>query len=199
MSEQQSSGEVEYREIPGWPAYRAGSDGTVWSRWKQTANGGRGGGFTLTVGESWKKLNPRKELNRGEGNRYRGVTLTNGRHARRHVRVHKLVMEVFAGECPDGMEVRHLDGNPDNNRLDNLKYGTKSENALDAKRHGRSGGAKGESHPTHKLTDELVRAMRADHIPGKHGHGAGALARKYGIGKTVASLVISGQRWKHVK
>ncbi len=52
-----------------------------------------------------------------------------------HLRVHTLVMRAFAGPCPPGMEIRHLDGNPANNRLGNLAYGTSRENAQDTLRH----------------------------------------------------------------
>lgn len=42
--------------------------------------------------------------------------------------VHKLVMLAFKGPCPDGLEVFHKDSVPWNNKLRNLKYGTRSEN-----------------------------------------------------------------------
>ena len=42
--------------------------------------------------------------------------------------VHQLVMQAFVGPCPDGCEVLHLNHNPADNRLVNLKYGTRSEN-----------------------------------------------------------------------
>src|SRR5688572_33310467 len=45
--------------------------------------------------------------------------------------LHWLVAAAFLGLCPEGMEVRHLDGNPANNRLTNLAYGTRSDNAFD--------------------------------------------------------------------
>lgn len=45
-------------------------------------------------------------------------------------------MAAFAGPCPEGLEVRHLDGDPANNRLTNLCYGTHSENVQDSLRHG---------------------------------------------------------------
>lgn len=45
--------------------------------------------------------------------------------------VHRLVAAAFLGPCPEGMEVRHLDGNRLNNRADNLAYGTHRENILD--------------------------------------------------------------------
>lgn len=49
---------------------------------------------------------------------------------------HRLVLEAFVGPCPEGMEARHLDGNPKNNSVDNLQWGTPKENAADKKRHG---------------------------------------------------------------
>jgi hypothetical protein len=56
--------------------------------------------------------------------------------------IHQLVLRAFVGPCPDGQEIRHLDGNSMNNRLDNLQYGTRSENFLDTVRHGTHRNAK---------------------------------------------------------
>jgi hypothetical protein len=50
--------------------------------------------------------------------------------------VHSLVMEAFVGERPKGKEVLHNNGVADDNRLENLRYGTRSENILDAVKHG---------------------------------------------------------------
>jgi hypothetical protein len=50
--------------------------------------------------------------------------------------VHRLILETFIGPCPPGMECRHLDGNPENNKLENLKWGTRLENINDRKLHG---------------------------------------------------------------
>lgn len=59
------------------------------------------------------------------------------RTARRMKKVHKLVAEAFIGPCPDGMEVRHFpDRSTSNNRLDNLSYGTRLQNAADRRTHG---------------------------------------------------------------
>lgn len=44
-------------------------------------------------------------------------------------RVHILVMRAFVGECPDEFEIDHIDWNPENNMLGNLRYLPAKENA----------------------------------------------------------------------
>lgn len=50
--------------------------------------------------------------------------------------VHALVAEAWLGPRPDGRQIRHWNGDPADNRPDNLRYGTARQNALDAVRHG---------------------------------------------------------------
>lgn len=50
--------------------------------------------------------------------------------------VHRVVAAAFLGPRPDGMEVRHLDGNRLNNDASNLAFGTRAENMQDKLRHG---------------------------------------------------------------
>lgn len=64
-----------------------------------------------------------------------GVTFRQG--GRRESRyVHRLVLEAFVGPCPPGMEGCHWNDVKDDNRLTNLRWGTKSENRLDCVRNG---------------------------------------------------------------
>ena len=42
--------------------------------------------------------------------------------------VHSLVLENFVSRRPKGMDIDHFDSDPSNNRLDNLRYITKSDN-----------------------------------------------------------------------
>ena len=50
--------------------------------------------------------------------------------------VHELVLIAFVG-CPGkGQECRHINGEPSNNYLENLAWGTRRENILDAVGHG---------------------------------------------------------------
>ena len=50
--------------------------------------------------------------------------------------VHKLVLLTFVGPAPDRHECCHNNGDPSDNRLENLRWGTRSENIRDAVRHG---------------------------------------------------------------
>lgn len=54
----------------------------------------------------------------------------------RSLLVHRLVMLAFVGEPLPGQEVCHIDGDPGNNRPENLRYGSRSENVLDQVQHG---------------------------------------------------------------
>lgn len=63
------------------------------------------------------------------------------------VLVHRLVLEAFVGPCPDGQECCHWDDDPTNNRLENLRWATRSENMRDRTRNGRhNNGTKGATH-----------------------------------------------------
>ena len=53
-------------------------------------------------------------------------------------RVHRLVIAAFIGPIPDGLLVRHMNDNPADNRLTNLKLGTPQDNMDDKARHGRN-------------------------------------------------------------
>lgn len=66
---------------------------------------------------------------------YRMVALY--RNTKRYTRlVHRVVLEAFVGPCPPGMETRHLNNDPADNRLENITWGTPSENNLDTVRAG---------------------------------------------------------------
>ena len=68
--------------------------------------------------------------------------------------VHRLVLEAFIGPCPDGHEACHKNGDPRNNRLGNLYWGTASQNKQDSIRHGTH--AYGERNGRARLTERDV-------------------------------------------
>lgn len=50
--------------------------------------------------------------------------------------IHQLVLLAFIGPCPKGQQCRHLDGDSKNNRIENLCWGTASQDREDQARHG---------------------------------------------------------------
>jgi len=72
----------------------------------------------------------------------------------KYLLVHRLVLEAFVGPCPPGYQCLHLDNNPRNNRLDNLKWGTPKENHSTIDRTGEKNGRA-------KLTSADVKYIRA--------------------------------------
>ena len=71
----------------------------------------------------------------GESNRHTVMLYRDGK--RRRVQVHVLVLEAFVSPRPDGMLGLHWDDDRHNNRLSNLRWGSKSENGVDAVRNKR--------------------------------------------------------------
>lgn len=63
------------------------------------------------------------------------LTVVLGR-ANGSIQVHTAVALTFIGPRPDGMDVCHNDGDPTNNRSDNLRYDTRTDNILDVYRVG---------------------------------------------------------------
>lgn len=57
--------------------------------------------------------------------------------ARHRQSVHRLVLTTFVGQAPTGTEACHTDDDSLNNRLDNLRWDTRSANIQDMVRNGR--------------------------------------------------------------
>lgn len=100
----------------------------------------------------------------GRSRAYQVVDMRDKDGIRRVLYVHHLVAEAFLGPRPEGHQVRHLDGDPDNNRADNLAYGTRSENTRDMVRHGTHNKARNTVCPSgHPFTSEnTYRSPRGD-------------------------------------
>jgi hypothetical protein len=96
--------------------------------------------------------------------------------------VHKLVLTAFRGPRPAEKECRHLDGNPSNNALSNLEWGTREENQNDRRKHRKK----------IKLTPELVRYIRSSTKTLR------ALATEIGCSKSTLMYVRQRQIWAHV-
>lgn len=107
--------------------------------------------------------------------------------------IHRLVLTAFVGPRPAGMITRHLDGDPANNRLQNLAWGSYKDNHEDAKAHGTF--EYGEMRSQAKITDAQCVEMRHRAAAGED---ALALAEAYGIAYRTAHHIITGVKWRRL-
>lgn len=135
-----------WKEIDGFPLYEVSNLGRVRS-WRTYS------------GRSTAKSPRMLKLSPFQGKKYLRVGVTNSYGKVIHKRVHRLVLEAFIGPCPEGMEGCHNDGDPTNNKLENLRWDTHSNNLFDAIKHGTI--INGEDHPKSALTKEQVAKIKA--------------------------------------
>jgi len=127
--------------------YMAGSDGQIYSNFRYK-------GFGKKLYVDWYPLKSYPDKNGW----YRHVTLS---HENKRITksVHRLVCMAFHGLPPNtSSQTRHLDGDNQNSKPDNLKWGTRSENYADRVAHGK--GFEGEKSPNSKLTNFERSALR---------------------------------------
>ena len=116
---------------------------------------------------------------------------------RRRVRVHRLVLEAFVGLCPKGTEACHNDGDPTNNRLENLRWDSRAANAKDRETHGTA--AKGERIGNAKLSDTQAAEIRLRYRrTAYHDSNAVSLAIEYGVSKYTILGIAKGETYAHV-
>lgn len=140
---------------------------------------------------------------------YKGKLLTLSRQQRGHLTVclqvdksalqcyvHRLVLEAFVGPAPEGAECRHLNGNPANNRLSNLTWGTREENYADRDRLGEHNPPLGTRNANAVLDEGKVRQIRREVASGRT---QDDVARMMGIAQTTVSNVVTRKSWGWVK
>lgn len=111
---------MKWLPIPGYPDYEVSDSGRV-RRPAPARNGRRQTGRYLRAA-------------RNRVSRYLYVSLTN-ESGKKSFTVHRLVALAFHGPPPHGRVVAHFDGNRANNRAENLRWATPSENSADMMRH----------------------------------------------------------------
>ena len=165
----------QWKPVVGYESYYEVSDR---GRVRSTRRCGTGGGIKALI-----------ETHRGH---LRADLCKDGKQKSK--KVHRLVLEAFDGLCPDGMECRHLNGNPKDNRLENLSWGTHLENRADMIDHGRS--TTGERNPMAKLSEWDVRWIKRFQ---KHGFATQTyLAEVFGCSVGNISNIKHGHCWRHV-
>jgi hypothetical protein len=160
--------DAEVRPVPGWPGLSVSAAGAIYGP------------------KGLRKVQPGTN-----GYSYIAVRRP-GRPLPAKLRIHHAVLLAWVGPRPEGHEGRHLNGDHDDNRADNLAWSTHLANIADKEAHGTMlrGAAAGRA----KLSEGDVRAMRA----AWPGESYAALGRRFGVSKSTAHAAVSGRRWGHL-
>ena len=132
-------------------------------------------------------------------------------------RVHRLVAEAFLPPPSDYLKeecaktvygkviVRHIDNNTDNNKADNLLWGTYQDNTNDwltSTEHLLTGSRVDErtgcNHTKSKLTEEDVNFIREFYKPKCKVNGCRALAKKYDVSHAIISSVVLRKTYRNI-
>lgn len=167
--------------MPDWPGYEVSDWGRVRSYWMP-------GGVRTESRKSG--IRSKSRLLRCSLGKRGYLVVTIARDGQRHKAryVHSLVLEAFVGPCPPGMEACHgPDPTQTNNRLDNLRWDTRSKNLIDS--------VTLNARVNMKLTAEDIpvireRLAREDCVA--------TIAHDYRVSKTTIFDVKSGKCWSHV-
>ncbi len=175
---------VEYREVPGFPDYKAGTDGTIWSRKKRART--KSSEKSEVLGPEWRKLKG------GWHGKYLGLQLYRGSDVKSVLR-HHVILETFVGPCPEGMECCHGDGIKTNCRLDNLRWDTRGNNNRDRAKHGV--GNQGERHPLTSFSESDIREIRNGCK--KRGDQT-QMAKRFNVSESTIHRIVKRESWGHV-
>jgi hypothetical protein len=147
-----------WKEVPGWSGFYVTCDGQI-------------------RGPSGRELRP---MRHESGHLY--VTRT-----RRSLKlyIHRAVLLAFVGPPEPDQETRHLNGQPDDNRLENLAWGTVLEQRADDRRNGVLHG-----HPQ-ALTAEQAREIRGlkGVAPSR------VIGARFGVSHTAILRIWRGTAW----
>lgn len=166
---EQQAQSAKMTPIPNYHGYFITIDGDVFSN--NFHNSGRLGKLKATVNHDGY---------------FRVTVVPNGK--RKGVFVHVLMALTYIGEKPsEKHEVRHKDGNPQNNHPSNLEWSTHARNMEDVWVH--RGGF------NNKLTRDQVSVIRQRILNGEDDL---TISKDYGVTKTCINQIKRGNVWKDV-
>lgn len=169
---------VEYRHVPGFYGYCAGSDGTIWSALIPNKKGRRYADH-WSLKKSWKSQDGYYicSLRGDDGKEYRKLS-------------HTITLLAFVGERPKGYDALHGNGVPNDNRIENLRWGTRKENMEDARRHGTL--ARREKNGHAKINTLKAKAVVELAAMGWTQRDLGLLMN---VSQATISAIVNGHRW----
>ena len=113
------------------------------------------------------------------------------------VAVHRLVAQTFLRPMVKGECVNHLDGNPLNNRLENLEitsYSGNTRHAIDVLGY-KPKAQRGAANGCALITEEQARIAKYE---ANNWGDVGRLAAEWGVKKSTLFAIRCGRNWKHI-
>lgn len=108
--------------------------------------------------------------------------------------IHRLVLETFVGPPKNGQHCRHMNNDKSDNRIGNLRWGTRSENMMDRVKHGTAN--RGVKHGMSKLTDGDIIEIRRLYASGNYfQHQIGEM---FDVSQSTISAICLYKRWQHI-
>lgn len=125
---------------------------------------------------------------------YKALSLSDLNGKKHWFNMHALICMTFNGEKPSKKhQCCHNDGDKMNNRADNLRWATRSENERDKIAHGRSN--RGENHGLSKLKNPDIPDIRRMLSAGMSQKEIGKI---YGVSASCINGIKTGKRWSSV-
>jgi len=185
------------KDIKGYEGYKIDRAGAVWSCWRRKIIRNKSNGRLITIvyylSKEWKKRKTSNHIG------YEQVVLKIKDKKYVCKDIHRLLAETFISNPENKPYVCHKDGNPSNNNLKNLYWGSATDNSLDSVRHGTHWGLrnKGENQHQSKLNEKQVRVIKylftmPRHLTQK------TISEIFKVSYVTIGDIYRGETWKHV-
>lgn len=115
---------------------------------------------------------------------------------RKIVRIHRFVAMAFIPNTENKPQINHIDGNKENNNVQNLEWCSNSENQKHAFEKGLQKGCF--SHPNSKLTLEQVRYIKNNCVVGSKKNGMQTIAKKFNVSNSTIKQIVIGKSYKNI-